>query len=134
MGYSETFGFVFENSAMHHLGLAPLMRLGVGLSVYRGVLCARAVSFGSGTGMRSVGIDIHEYWPAPNNTGWFQARLSRLQTYIDLGAPVPEDVRRGLYSFSFSCLSRVGGCRRSQDLLPWIWAQRGRKGVQFESE
>lgn len=129
--YGETFAFVFDNSAMHRLGLAPLVRLGVGLSLYQGILCGRAVSFSSGTGMGAVGIDIHEYWPAPNDTSWFQAKIGRLQTYVDLSAPVPEDIRRGLYSFNFDCLSVVGGCRRSQDLVPWIWAQRGRKGVYF---
>jgi hypothetical protein len=129
--YGETFAFVFDNSAMHRLGLAPLVVLGVGLSLYQGTLCGRSVSFSSGTGMRRVGIDIHEYWPAPNNTSWFQAKVGQLQTYVDLGEPVPKDIRRGLYSFNFRCLSQAGGCRKSQDLLPWIWMQRGRSGVDF---
>jgi len=130
MGWSETFVFEFNNSALHDLGLAPLVRLRVGLWVYRGILCNRGVGFGSGTGLKTVVIDIHEWWPVPNTTR-FQADLSPFATYIELTGPLPDDVRRGLYSFNFGCLSRAGGCRRSQDLLPWIWAQHGRKGVSF---
>jgi hypothetical protein len=129
MGFSEVFRFRFRNSPLHYLGLAPLSGLGVGLRLYRGILCDRGISIGSGTGRRTVAISIHENWPS--GVSWFSAHLAPSVTYIDFMGPLPDDVRRGLYSFNFDCFSRIGGCRRSEDLLPWIWAQRGRRGFHF---
>ncbi len=130
--HGEVFGFTFENRMLSMLGLAPLERFSVGFYLYRGVVCKRGAAFVSGIGDDYFRLVVVEDLPIKG--GWFRAKLNWARTTIDFCAPVPEDVREGAYSFSLTCLGKIGGCTRSRDVLPWIWANPSRKGVYLESQ
>ena len=127
---AEEFGFEFDHPMLTKLRLAPDERFGVFLRVYGGVVCMNGAGFDSRG--RDFALSVTERLSEAD--GWFSARVANRWTSIKIDLGVPEDVLEGVYDFKLDCMGRLGGCKSSSDVLPWIWSNLKREGVYYTGE
>lgn len=123
----EAFVFEYDHPMLTRLGLASYEAFSVTLMTYRDVVCLNRVGFESRD--KAFALAVEERLSGAD--GWFHARVSRSWTSIDITRGVPEDVREGAYDFKLDCMGRLGGCKSSSEVLPWIWANLKRRGVYY---
>jgi len=112
--------FVFQNTRLERLGLAPLTDLSCEVQVRHGRTAYRIVDFVSrGTSFGFGSIVIEDF------TGKLEAavpgRRNIQKTIINLTPQSTATQRAQSYAFDLHCLAKIGGCKNSFELLPGPW-------------
>jgi hypothetical protein len=113
--------FCFENNWLYHFGLVPGSRFIGSLMVRRGILVKVSLSLLSDPRYDAM----TEETPADPNVSVYDVggrKFSTGQAYSYVWAHITsaasEDERQKAYAFNLSCLTKWGGCKDSNELLP----------------
>jgi len=112
--------FIFENSWLHHLRLAPPTALYASVHISEGVVTSHYVLFGSaGEKMPFFEVMVTESRTVPPGEARRVRTLKRntWQEVIELTPDATVSQREQAYAFNLSCLSKIGGCRTRDELL-----------------
>ncbi len=118
-------GFAFGNIWLERLRFAPRTVLFITLSAQAGKVVSRTSSFELGTGpgafgayvMESAGQPIpDDFLVSPSVAGKEEWRVT-----VRLKPSATPEQRSLAYGFRLACITRIGGCSDSRDLLPGAW-------------
>jgi hypothetical protein len=120
--------FSFDNDWLYRLHLAPHARLTCTLGVYDGILAYRRVFLTSGNTSAVYGAFIEEQTSLPKGVPepfsvsrqWGGAAGDRWRVHVEMTADATADQHRIAYGLNLKCLSKLGGCRDAQQLLPTV--------------
>jgi len=109
-----------ENTALYRLHLAPRTAFGVRLGIIHGKLANRFLAidvdrmFGRGTFCDAF---VNERISAPTEPAF---RLEEVSFHygLNMTTSAPADLKKLAYDFNFSCLSKIGGCKTPEEILP----------------
>ena len=113
--------FSFENRWLYHFGLVPGARFTGSLAVRRGILAGVSLYLVSNPRYDAK----TEETPADPNVSPYDVggrKFSTRQAYSYIWAHITsaasEDQREKAYAFNLACLTKWGGCKDSNELLP----------------
>ncbi len=109
-----------ENTPLSRLRLAPQTAFGVRLGISGGKLTNRYLAmdvdqmFGRGTFCDTF---VNERVTAPE-IPVFRVEEVSFHYGINMTTEAPRDLKRLAYNFNFSCLTKIGGCKAPEEILP----------------
>lgn len=110
----------FVNSWQHMLRLAPATGLEGRLLFREGKLVEKITALGYGTCCLAY---VEEYQSEASSAYLPRDADGRpAKAVIHLAASDRSDFRQRAYDFNLSCISKITGCKRSEDLLPQVWS------------
>jgi hypothetical protein len=119
----------FDNIWLHRTHLAPLTSFSCRFDIENGILRERwleMTSSNSGTGEKGTFVHegmtttfIGEMIRSPEEA-YFKISGGRPARYLGVMVTpsTPADLRALAYNFNFNCLSKLGGCKTFEDMLP----------------
>ena len=122
------FAFRFENTWLSRLRLAVPTALFCGVTVRAGRVDGRSAWLACDT--RPFETDVMVIEGPPNRFGppdrheelggiYHHAKAGHW--VIKLASPANPALRQSAFAFNLGCLSRIGGCRTKEDILPGMW-------------
>lgn len=119
--------FSFDNDWLYRLHLAPHTRLTCTLGVSDGILAYRRVFLTSGNTSAVSGAFIEEQTSLPKGvpepfsvSRQWEGSGERWRVHVEMTADATADQHRIAYGLNLKCLSKLGGCRDAQQLLPTV--------------
>jgi hypothetical protein len=113
--------FSFDNKWLYHFGLVPGTMFIGGLTVSKGILVRIDLTFQSNPKFDAMTDEI----PAKPNVlayevGGKQFISRRAYSYVwaHITSAASQDERQKVYAFNLKCLTKWGGCKDSNELLP----------------
>ena len=116
------FDFLYQNSLLALLRIAPQTEFGARIQVVRGRVDVVLMSIACGSGSGFVSTSIMDGAPkeliSPDSFHVSFASNWRGAVLIKMTRDVPKSVRDRAYSVGLTCLDRIGGCHGKTELLP----------------
>jgi hypothetical protein len=111
--------FLFDNRFLHWLTSAPLTTLSAEIYIKGDHACFRSLSL-TATKTDVTGVTIEEFGDSPFSTP-FSSRLMTTKAIITMDTRASTEARAAAYSLNLNCLTAVGGCRDTKEMVPDLW-------------
>lgn len=119
--------FSFDNGWLRRLHLAPQTRFSCTLGVSGGVLDYRRVFLTSGNTSAVFGAFVEEQLSPPKGISepfyisrQWEKSGERWRVHVAVTPDATAEERRIAYALNLNCLSKLGGCKDAQQLLPSV--------------
>lgn len=109
------FRFSFQNIWLHRLLLAPLTELGAEIQVRGGKVDSTNVGLLVGP-RGAVALTVQDCSGRQKTA--IPGRRDPLITLVEIAPTATPAQHRGAFAFNLTCLSKIGGCKNSYQLLP----------------
>jgi len=125
-GNAEIADFIFDNTWLHRLFLAPLTEYSATIYVKSDCVCFRSLGIWD-TVERFTGVHIQEFSEAPAMHS-FYSRLMLPKAVIVMDTHAPAEARAAAFSLNLDCLTKLRGCQDTREMAPAIWKNSHRVG------
>jgi hypothetical protein len=118
------FDFVYRNTPLSSLRLAPPVEFGVRLQLVHNLFDVILFGFTSVTGSRFIGVHVMDGTPkeliAPDSFHISRSSNEPHVFWVRITADVSPQDRERAYSLGMNCLDQIGGCTTEHELMPAV--------------
>jgi len=116
--------FVFDNYLLHKFYGYSMTRFDATIYVKDSLVCFRSISMDTvvhGVDGMYDGVFVEEFRRTPFSAPFSAGRLDHVEVSVTMDVRAPADARDAALTFNLDCLTKVRGCRDTEEIAPAIW-------------